>query len=1855
MSILKKSYEISVWEDVWDSEKGKFVEQRIATISSNSEKELQSRVFSPNLTRNANGTKKLTFKLYKQYRDNVTGELVHNSYYDLLINERKVKLRYDGKWYDFAVKNIQENSSTHLCTYQLEDAIVQELSKNGFNVTLDDDLMNNSGTANELAAKVLEGTDWTISPNSEAFVEGIEEAIVYLTTNRNIEAYHILDQKADDLSKGVQVEKDDSGEYKKTIIPSGSLVLGFYSSCSNQPYRFQFIYISGLKKDYGNNSYVLNTTAISKDDNRFITNKDCQYFIDNPKYAKYTKNGYDFYLPEDEQGNWFNTTTVIETEGFSSVTLSSEYRARRYGYQQKSCFSSSLNRYLNEYRSKGAHPKTYFGYLNTEYYSPALIQNIISNTTFKSTSGWVGNKTAGTKTATVENVVGRFDGNGDFVGLIDEFNFEKEYSPYMKLTFPQYQALVLNTGPHDHRLNIKTMLPGEEWVLICSTEGSNEFFPSNFVLGEYIYTGSGYEFSNNNIEITSEITDNSKSKEHIIFFKVEKNTYSEDEFKKKSQVRLGITNVANGEPYYIKNISLFKVIRDGDGNLVYPEGQAENISQNVIKNAYRLHEATKISEVDPNRYVSYESVDYDNYAPVMNEGAQKVRSISIKESNYFNILQTIAETFEAWLDFEIVRDNNGSIIEKKVLLRNYIGKENHVGFKHGVNLKGIQRTFESKQLVTKLIVKDNKNEFAKNGFCSISRASANSLGENYIYDFQYYFNKGLMNARDYLDVLYTYDKARGPDIESGKTYNLYGYFPRIKVLNQEYDKLSSLMLNLSKDIVQLQAKFEVASAAAEAALSGMEESETEFQKKAITNLPIKDAVKEIDYSEQEEIAKTLVKYYEFDLEYKKNSAESTRLDNALKTIKSDYASLKTRADALLDHKAELNRLFFSHYSRFIQEGTWVDESYVDDEKYFSDAQSVLYNSCYPKAAYNIDVIEISMLPGYEDFTYDLGDKTYVEDKEFFGSGIRAEVVVTETVDDLDDPTKSKIKIQTFKNQFQDLFQKITATVQQTKYSTGSYEKAVALAEAGQERRNQFVTDALSAAETRLMVAGQQSVTIGEDGITITDVDTPCDSIRMVGGAILLSKQDKNGQQKWVTGVTSDGVSASLITAGVMNTGVITIMDYDTPTFRWDSCGLTAFDAQWSNESGVLVISKVDTSKFIRFDKNGIYGIDNSGVDGINWKPSSINDIHNLCTFALTWEGLRVTTDTGFAHIGLDKKNNNNIIRVVNKDKVETFCVDSNGNVTIKGEIIADGGSIGSLDINENSLYGTYYIAANPDAPNTKVARYTGIRFDNSSDNNIAFFAGSPKTVGTDAPFYVTNNGYLHATGAYIQGEIHATDGSFTGIVNAEEGKIGKGDSSWIINNYGITAGKTSSETLVGMMANGRKVKDAGGEYRGYIKFFAGGKVNMEYFEQNPMAAADLANFVVTDEGYVYIGGFSEFGGGCTFRGDVDGQNVTGTNMACVGTLSTSQVKATGWIKSSTGVNTPEIQLQSTEGTTILKPAKYYAQEGGTKTITVSADYERKSLSTTHDRLNVTVTLSGSLDRDVEILVTINGISKVRTWVTIEKGKTVGTASPTTPKSNVLLVGAVDCEPSFFEEKVNAVAYSGLYCSAPRLIIPGVFEFLHEENSCLKLTHPQEPNTAGTDVFLQFWYDPAQSAANVEDKTCLCASFFHKRDSAGNKEFWLYSWKEPLVFGNDVGGTNRLEGTWSGTVIPGSDKRLKTDIETLSEQLDIMYDKLIPRKYRYLNPDDGNTGYHFGFIAQNAQEALLESGMEPKWAGVVKNNDTGMMMLNYNEFITLNTWQIQKLKPRMTAAEQEIEYLKFEVERLNNELENLKKS
>ena len=167
--ILKKPYEISVWEDrlksVLDQEgnitETYYDEVKIATIGSD-KMTSQNRVYSPVFKMNTNGEKTLTFSLKYKYYDEMVGDFVVNPFERFLVNERKVKLFYDDEWYDFVIKEKEEESEEYTFSYTCTDLFVQELARNGYGITFSTELNNNQGTVTELAEKVLENTDWVV-------------------------------------------------------------------------------------------------------------------------------------------------------------------------------------------------------------------------------------------------------------------------------------------------------------------------------------------------------------------------------------------------------------------------------------------------------------------------------------------------------------------------------------------------------------------------------------------------------------------------------------------------------------------------------------------------------------------------------------------------------------------------------------------------------------------------------------------------------------------------------------------------------------------------------------------------------------------------------------------------------------------------------------------------------------------------------------------------------------------------------------------------------------------------------------------------------------------------------------------------------------------------------------------------------------------------------------------------------------------------------------------------------------------------------------------------------------------------------------------------------------------------------------------------------------------------------------------------------------------------------------------------------------------------------------------------------------------------------------------------------------
>ena len=121
---------------------------------------------------------------------------------------------------------------------------------------------------------------------------------------------------------------------------------------------------------------------------------------------------------------------------------------------------------------------------------------------------------------------------------------------------------------------------------------------------------------------------------------------------------------------------------------------------------------------------------------------------------------------------------------------------------------------------------------------------------------------------------------------------------------------------------------------------------------------------------------------------------------------------------------------------------------------------------------------------------------------------------------------------------------------------------------------------------------------------------------------------------------------------------------------------------------------------------------------------------------------------------------------------------------------------------------------------------------------------------------------------------------------------------------------------------------------------------------------------------------------------------------------------------------------------------------------------------------------------------------------------------------------------------------------------------------------------------------------------------------------------------------------SSGVVNTSDREKKESIVYGLYKLDGLLDKLEPCTFRFINGTSGRT--HAGFIAQDVETAMEELGLTSMdFAGLIKSprkdengEETGAYDygLRYTEFIPINTWEIQKLKARVTELEKRLEAL-----------------
>ena len=116
---------------------------------------------------------------------------------------------------------------------------------------------------------------------------------------------------------------------------------------------------------------------------------------------------------------------------------------------------------------------------------------------------------------------------------------------------------------------------------------------------------------------------------------------------------------------------------------------------------------------------------------------------------------------------------------------------------------------------------------------------------------------------------------------------------------------------------------------------------------------------------------------------------------------------------------------------------------------------------------------------------------------------------------------------------------------------------------------------------------------------------------------------------------------------------------------------------------------------------------------------------------------------------------------------------------------------------------------------------------------------------------------------------------------------------------------------------------------------------------------------------------------------------------------------------------------------------------------------------------------------------------------------------------------------------------------------------------------------------------------------------------------------------------------NGSPYTTSDFNFKNSINNLINEYDILFDNLIPRTYKFNNGTSNRN--HIGFIAQEVLNGLEIANIDFNSCAIVGKLDIGTdeehWALRYEEFIALNTWQIQKLKTRVIELENEIKEIK----------------
>lgn len=1427
MELFKKPYEISLWDDVLNFEyengatsenkviegqgavKRQYYKERKNCIIGSNTMTSPIRAINPKMVSNVNGTNVFTFELPSHYYDEESGEFLQNPFVSLLFNERKIKVREgalyvekwddknekyvfeinkDVKWYDLIIKEVQENSEKKIFTYTAKDQYINELSKTGYELTFDDKLENSTGTVKELGGAILEGSDWQVEGDI-VFYEGISDPLYKFKAYGTFTLDGIL---SDEKVSFEELAEDNSIE-----------LFIFYNDVINRKNPAQVVYMDGREPQIDSDNNITNGS------NYYLS--DINYAVLLDEVEKETGGSIELNGAQNNNNQsmrLMNNVAQIDEEVGKDPTPNlivepasiSEYRAKRLVESKKTIYDPLLDRFVEVYEKDiEGDKKTYHAYSVTNYITTEMVQSCVVNPNgLNGNTGWETYEFAGNlnEARKIETPAPEVVAVGD--KILSYFVLNSANNRLVNTGLYQNSHLFPEGLPFDSKYVFSAIVGKlvDNKILWANPPGRND----NKTLTEYLHVAVAEMKKNGTYEdgVSKYTTNNSimRSWDNAEFW-----FDNDDDGNTRINIVMTVTSGDAPEGWgagdvpmsheQLKNImeKISLIIRTKNPEVVnaitnaqfFPyvpytpaEGDEKtepfirpgDVPKATITQKYYFYDTalnSSVTKPEDLKYIEYNGFPQGYKTPDDFNSYEKKRTLRASKSNRFNLLSQLCELFECWVKFRVERDLETGAIhldengypKKFISFHDYSNIEinNFAGFKYGINLKSISRKLQSDSIASKLIVEDNSNEFGKDGYCSIMRASANPTGENFLYDFGYYIQKGILNHNLITQDLYF------------NNINHYlGYYPRLKELNLERDELIEGLSGLKTARDLGNSNVQTYSLAIESAKNEKENLIHAIKKTAGSsweeniwsngpenweNYPdIKadlEAARKLD---------TAIQEYE-----KAKLAAQTNLEN----VEGQISSKESRLEEIVQEKVELNKTFYKKYSRFIQEGTWISEDYTDDNLYYLDAQNTLSASRSPKVDYTINVLELSQVEGYESFQFALGEKTYVEDVEFFGwrldgSGrpYQEEVIITELTSHFDSPEQNQIKVQNYKTQFEDLFQRLESTSQQLEYKSGAYNRASGIVEAGGTINATTLQNSFNNNAFTLQNAKDQTVIWDEHGITTTSPSDPANIVKIVNGGIFLSS---DGGATWSAGLTGRGMSANYIIGGQIDSEVVRIMNGSFPSFRWDSSGINAYE---------ITNNGTNPGTFIRLDQFGLYGV--RGNENFNpLEKDSEGNVDPLArikkhsNFSLTWDGFQIKSAQRDGYISITEDND---FQVFDKEK----CVLKIGQLIEDGadpifglRMMDSDGKITLEQTNNGKLWLRDYISIGP------------VNFTQGNYPVQIGYLPIPETEEGQEPetfhrvfdandrFVVYEDGSVRAVSGHFEGELVATSGIFGGF------------------------------------------------------------------------------------------------------------------------------------------------------------------------------------------------------------------------------------------------------------------------------------------------------------------------------------------------------------------------------------------------------------------------------------------------------------------------------------------------------------